>query len=71
VIRLVVLMHVRFPLSPRNIEDLRFEHGIDLCREAVRLWWNRFCPLFAADIRRQRPDAGLPGLAMGISTRLM
>jgi putative transposase len=28
--------------------------GIDLCHETVRLWWNRFGPLFAADIRRQR-----------------
>ena len=28
--------------------------GIDLCHETVRHWWNRFGPLFAADIRRQR-----------------
>lgn len=54
VIRLVVLMYVRFPLSLRNVEDLLFERGIDLCHEAVRFWWNRFGPLFAADIRRQR-----------------
>ena len=26
------------------------------CHETVRLWWNRFGPLFAADIRRQRVD---------------
>jgi putative transposase len=31
-----------------------FERGIDICHETVRLWWNRFGPLFAADIRRQR-----------------
>ncbi|AZI35235.1 putative transposase [Caenibius tardaugens NBRC 16725] len=54
VIRLVVMMYVRFPLSLRNVEDLLFERGIDLCHETVRLWWNRFGPLFAADIRRQR-----------------
>jgi hypothetical protein len=54
VIRLVVLMYVRFPLSLRNVEDLLFERGIDLCHETVRLWWNRFGPLFAAAIRRQR-----------------
>ena len=54
VIRLVVLMYVRFPLSLRNVEDLLFERGIDLCHETVGLWWNRFGPLFAADIRRQR-----------------
>jgi putative transposase len=54
VIRLVVLMYVRFPLSLRNVEDLLYERGIDLCHETVRLWWSRFGPMFAADIRRQR-----------------
>jgi putative transposase len=54
VIRLVVMMYVRFPLSLRNVEDLLFERGIDLCHETVRHWWNRFGPMFAADIRRQR-----------------
>ena len=50
VIRLVVMMYVRFPLSLRNVEDLLFERGIDICHETVRYWWNRFGPLFAADI---------------------
>jgi putative transposase len=54
VIRLVVMMYVRFPLSLRNVEDLLFERGIDICHETVRLWLNRFGPVFAADIRRQR-----------------
>jgi putative transposase len=43
-----------FPLSLRNVEDLLFERGIDICHETVRHWWNRFGPMFAADIRRQR-----------------
>ncbi len=38
-IRLVVMMYVRYPLSLRNVEDLLFERGIDICRETVRLWW--------------------------------
>lgn len=54
VIRLVVMMYVRFPLSLRNVEDLLYERGIDICHETVRFWWNRFGPMFAADIRRQR-----------------
>ncbi len=54
VIRLAVMMYVRYPLSLRNVEDLLFERGIDICHETVRFWWNRFGPLFAADIRRQR-----------------
>ena len=45
---------VRFPLSLRNVEDLLAERGIDICHETVRHWWNRFGPLFAADVRRQR-----------------
>lgn len=47
-------MYVRFPLSLRNVEDLLFERGVDLCHETVRLWWNHFGSMFAADIRRQR-----------------
>ena len=54
VIRLVVMMYVRFPLSLRNVEDLLFERGIDICHETVRMWWNRFGPMFAGEIRRQR-----------------
>jgi len=54
VIRLAVLMYVRFPLSLRNVEDLLFERGIDLCHETVRLWWNWFGPIFAAEVRRRR-----------------
>jgi len=53
-IRLVMLMYVRFPLSLRNVEALLAERGIDICHETVRHWWNRFGPLFAADVRRQR-----------------
>jgi putative transposase len=55
VIRLVVMMmYVRFPLSLRECGGLLFERGIDICHETVRHWWNRFGPLFAADVRRQR-----------------
>ena len=51
---MVVMLYVRYPLSLRNVEDLIFERGCDLCHETVRLWWNRFGPMFAADMRRQR-----------------
>jgi putative transposase len=36
VIRLVVMMYVRYPLSPRNVEDLLSERGIDISHETVR-----------------------------------
>jgi transposase-like protein len=29
------------PLSLRNVEDLLFERGIDICHETARLWQNR------------------------------
>jgi putative transposase len=54
IIRLAVMMYVRFPLSLRNVEDLLHERGIDICHETVRYWWNRFGPMFAAEIRRKR-----------------
>jgi putative transposase len=54
VIRLVVMMYVNYPLSLRNVEDLLFERGIDICHETVRLWWGRFGPMFASEIRRKR-----------------
>ncbi len=54
IIRLAVMMYVRFPLSLRNVEDLLHERGIDISHETVRYWWNRFGPMFAAEIRRKR-----------------
>jgi putative transposase len=54
IIRLAVMMYIRFPLSLRNVEDLLHERGIDITHETVRFWWNRFGPLFAKSIRRRR-----------------
>ena len=54
IIRLAVLMYVKYPLSLRNVEDLLAERGIDICYETVRQWWNRFGPMFAAEIKKKR-----------------
>jgi hypothetical protein len=35
VIRLTVMMYVRFPLSLRQVEDLLHERGIDICHETA------------------------------------
>jgi hypothetical protein len=56
IIRLAVIMYVRFPLSRRNVEDLMHERGIDISHETGRFWWNRFGPLFAAEIRIKRVE---------------
>ena len=58
VIRLAVMLCIRYPLSLRQVEDLLFERGIDICHETVRYWWNRFGPLFAAEIRKRRVHRG-------------
>ncbi len=34
VIRLAVMMYIRFPLSPRQVEALRHERGINICHGA-------------------------------------
>ena len=50
IIRLAVMMYVRFPLSLRNVEDLLHQRGIDVSHESIRFWWNRFGPMFAAEV---------------------
>ena len=58
VIRLAVMLYIRYPLSLRQVEDLLFERGIDICHETVRFWWNRFGPMFAGAIRKRRIHHG-------------
>ena len=62
-IQMVVMLYERFPLSLRNVEDLAFERGIDIRHATLRLWVNRFGPMFAAKIRSQR--------VLAISTKLL
>jgi putative transposase len=57
IIRLAVMMYIRYPLSLRNVEDLLHERGIDITHETVRFWWNRFGTIVAAEIRRSRLQA--------------
>ena len=56
IIRLAVMMYIRYPLSLRQVEDILFERGIDISHEAIRYWWNRFGPLFAGEIRKRRKE---------------
>ena len=48
------MMYVKYPLLLRNVEDLLSERGIDISHETVRFWWNRFGPIFAGEIRKER-----------------
>ena len=58
VIRLAVMTYIRYPLSLRRVEDILFERGIDIYHETERYWWNRFGPVFAAEIRKRRVRNG-------------
>jgi putative transposase len=69
IIRLAVIMYVRFPLSLRNVEDQLHERGIDVIYEAVRYCWHRFGPMFAGEIRKRRVRACARVDGDGIWTR--
>lgn len=58
VIRLAILLYVRYPLSLRQVEELLFERGIDVGYEPVRRLWNRFGPAAAREIGRKRRPNG-------------
>ena len=36
IIRLAVMLYIRFPLSLRNVEDLLHERGVEISHETVR-----------------------------------
>jgi len=55
----VVMMYVRYPLSLRNVEDLLFERGIDICHETVRPVVEPVRP----DVRRRDPPQASPAHA--------
>ena len=63
VIRLAVMLYIRYPLSLRQVEDLLFELGVDICHETVRFWSNRFGPMFAAE--GASPRARVPPVDYG------
>ena len=48
------MMFGKHPLSFRNVEYLLADPGINTCHETVRLWWDRFGPILAAEIRKKR-----------------
>ena len=40
IIRLAVMLYVRFPLSLLNVDDLLHERGIVLCQSEVTYFWS-------------------------------
>jgi putative transposase len=52
-----VWLYFRF-LSHRDIEDLLAQRGIEVSRESIRLWCNKFGPTFARRLRRTHQGFG-------------
>lgn len=57
IIKLAVQYYVRYPLSLRNVEDILYERGIDICHETVRYWWNHLGPIIAKELKKKRSHA--------------
>ena len=53
VIRLTVWLYFRFTLSIRDVEEMLAHRGIEVSRETVRCWVNKFGPRMAASLRRR------------------
>jgi putative transposase len=51
-----VRLYYRFPLSYRGVEELMFERGVIVSYESIRRWCLKFGPIYAAEIRRRRPQ---------------
>jgi putative transposase len=55
VIRHAIWLYLRFTLSYRDAEELLAERGLDVSYETIRRWVIKFGPVFARNLRRQRP----------------
>ena len=53
IIKLAVMYYVRYPLSLRQVEDILFERGIDVCHETIRYWWNNFGTVFSKEMKKK------------------
>jgi len=67
IIRLAVLMYVKYPLSLRNVEDLLAERGIDISHETVRFWWKFLKRIMKTYGRPQKLSPQCPGWSAGLS----
>ena len=53
-----VWLYYRFSLSLRDVEDILAYRGVDFSHQTIHEWEQRFGPLFADVIRRNRPRPG-------------
>jgi putative transposase len=53
IIKLAVMYYVRYPLSLRQVEDILYERGIDICHETIRYWWNKLGPTLSREMKKK------------------
>ncbi|MCB1986762.1 MAG: IS6 family transposase [Nitrosomonas sp.] len=58
IIQYAVWLYHRFNLSHRDIEDLLAERGIVVTHESIRLWCNKFGPVYAKKLKNRHPGYG-------------
>jgi len=58
VIQHAVWLYHRFNLSHRDVEDLLEERGIRVSYESIRLWCNKFGPVYAHRLKKKRNGFG-------------
>ena len=58
IIQYAVWLYYRFNISHRDIEDLLAQRGIEVSRESIRLWCNKFGPTYARRLRRTHRGYG-------------
>ena len=60
IIQYVVWLSFRFNLSYRDIEDLLAQRSIDVSRESIQLWCNKFGSTYARRLRHAHRGYGEP-----------
>jgi putative transposase len=58
IIQHAVWLYYRFNISHRDIEDLLAQRGIEVSRESIRLWCNKFGSIYARRLRREHRGYG-------------
>ena len=58
IIHYTVWLYLRFNLSTRDVEDLLAERNIKVSYETIRLWVNKFGPVFTRRLKRKHQGFG-------------
>ena len=58
IISYAVWLYYQFSPSHRDIEDLLAERGVTVSHESIRLWCNKFGPIYTRRLKRKRQGYG-------------